>query len=77
MPLMVAILIHGCVLYLCYLATYLVNGWLGWGITPILAFTGIFVLGYLLIWAIIYSIIRKNTAQVNAMLKQKQLNMDP
>ena len=77
LPLMVAILIHGCVLYLCYLATYLVNGWLGWGITPILVFTGIFVLGYLLIWAIIYSIIRKNTAQVNAMLKQKQLNMDP
>ena len=33
LPLMVAILIHGCVLYLCYLATYLVNGWLGWGIT--------------------------------------------
>ena len=77
LPLMVAILIHGCVLYLCYLATYLVNGWLGWGITPILVFTGIFVLGYLLIWAIIYSIIRKNTVQVNAMLKQKQLNMNP
>ena len=76
LPLMVAILIHGCVLYLCYLATYLVNGWLGWGITPILVFTGIFVLGYLLIWAIIYSIIRKNTAQVNAMLKQKQMNPD-
>ena len=28
-PLMLAILIHGGVLYLCYLGTYLVNVWLG------------------------------------------------
>ena len=28
LPLMVAILIHGIVLYISYLATYLLNGWL-------------------------------------------------
>ena len=72
LPLMVAILIHGVVLYASYLATYLVNGWLEWGIAPVLVFTGIFVVGYLIIWAIIYSVIRKNTERVNEMLKKQQ-----
>ena len=71
-PLMVAILIHGCVLYIAYLATYLVNDWLEGGMTPILVFTAIFILGYLVIWAIIYFITQKNTARVNEMLRQKQ-----
>ena len=72
LPLMVAILIHGIILYLCYLATYLVNDWLEFGIVPILIFSGIFIVGYLAIWAIIYSIIRKNTAKLNEQLKKKQ-----
>ena len=72
LPLMVAISIHGCVLYISYLITYLLNSWLEWGTAPILVFSGIFVFGYLVIWAIIYSIIRRNTAKVNEMLKEKQ-----
>ena len=76
LPLMVAILIHGCVLYVCYLATYLVNGWLEWGTLPIAVFTLIFVLGYLIIWAMIYAIMKKRTAQVNEMLKRKQNRND-
>ena len=72
LPLMVAILIHGSVLYVSYLATYLVNGWLEWGITPVLVFSGIFVFGYLVVWAVIYSITRKKTNQLNEMLKHKQ-----
>jgi len=72
LPLMVAILLHGGVLYVSYLVTYLVNGWLEWGITPILVFTGIFVLGYLVIWGIIYSIIRKKTDKLNEGLKKQQ-----
>ena len=72
LPLMVAILIHGIILYLCYLATYLVNDWLEFGIVPILIFSGIFIVGYLAIWVIIYSIIRKNTAKLNEQLKKKQ-----
>ena len=72
LPLMVAILIHGGVLYVCYLLTYLVNDWLEWGAIPILVFSGIFVLGYLIIWVVIYSVIKKNTAQVNEALKKKQ-----
>ena len=75
-PLMVAILIHGSVLYVSYLGTYLVNGWLEWGTTPILVFSGIFVLGYLTIWAIIYSVIKTNTNKINAVLKKKQGNAE-
>ena len=76
LPLLVAIFLHGCVLYLSYLATYLLNDWLEWGAAPILVFTGIFVFGYLLIWAVIYCVVKKNTAKLNAALKKKRENMD-
>ncbi len=71
-PLMIAILIHGSVLYFAYLGTYLLNDWLEWGVIPILVFSGIFILGYLAIWAIIYSIIKKRTQKLNEILKEKQ-----
>lgn len=76
LPLMLAILIHGSVLYLSYLATYLINGWLEWGTAPILTFTVIFVVGYLAIWAVIYFVIRRKTENLNAILKRKQQNAD-
>ena len=72
LPLMLAILIHGGVLYISYLCTYLVNNWLEWGAAHILIFSGIFVIGYLAIWAIIYSVTKKNTEKLNKMLKEKQ-----
>ena len=71
LPLMLAILIHGSVLYLSYLLTYLLNGWLEWGITPILVFTGIFVFGYLAVWVIIYSVTKRRTEKINKILKNK------
>ena len=74
LPLMVAILIHGSVLYISYLSTYLLNDWLDWGVMPIIVFSAIFVVGYVVIWAIIYSITKKNTEKLNEMLKQKQQN---
>ena len=72
LPLMAAISIHGGILYVSYLITYLINDWLDWGTAPILVFTGFFVVGYLLIWAVIYSIIKRNTAQLNQILKERQ-----
>lgn len=72
LPLMAAISIHGGILYISYLITYLINDWLDWGTAPILVFTGIFVIGYVLIWAVIYSIIKRNTAQLNQILKERQ-----
>lgn len=71
LPLMVAILIHGSILYVSYLGTFLVNGWLEWGTAPILVFSGIFVVGYLVIWGIIYSIIKTRTERLNKLLEEK------
>ena len=76
LPLMVAILIHGGVLYVGYLGTYLLNDWLDFGVIPIVVFTAIFVVGYIVIWAIIYSIIKRNTAKLNKMLKEKQQSIN-
>ena len=76
LPLMGAILIHGIVLYISYLGAYLINGWLEWGKTPIVVFSGIFVFGYLLIWAGIYSITKRNTEKINRILKEKQENTE-
>ena len=71
LPLMPAILIHGCVLYVSYLLTYLINGWLKLGMTPVLVFSVIFVLGYIAVWAVIYSVTKKKTEELNEILKQK------
>ena len=72
LPLMIAILIHGGVLYIGYLGTYLVNDWLDLSALPIIVFTAIFVVGYIIIWAVIYSVIRRNTARLNEMLNKKR-----
>ena len=77
LPLMAAIGIHGAMLYLGYLLTYLLNGWLDWGRLPVLVFTAIFAVGYLAIWAVIYAIMRRSTARVNALLKRRQRSEKP
>ena len=74
LPLMVAILIHGCVLYVVYLGAYLINDWMESGVAPILVFTVIFVFGYLIIWMVIYSINTRNTKRLNQILIEKQSN---
>ena len=75
-PLMLAILIHGGVLYISYLGTYLLNGWLEWGVTPVLFFSAIFILSYFIIWVIIYSIMKRRTERLNEILKKKQQNAE-
>ena len=76
LPLMVAILIHGVVLYISYLVTYLFNDWLKSGVTSIFAFSVIFVLGYVIVWVIIYSITKRNTEKLNKILKEKQQRIE-
>lgn len=75
LPLMVAILIHGGVLYVSYLGTYLLNDWLDWSVMPIVVFSAFFIVGYVVIWAIIYSIIKRRTEKLNEMLKTQQENI--
>ena len=70
-PLIIAILLHGTILYISYLVTYLLNDWLEWGAVSIIVFSAIFVIGYLVIWAVIYSIIKRNTAMLNEGLKKR------
>ena len=70
LPLPTMILLHGGVLYIAYVVTYLLNGWLADGLKPILVFTGIFIGGYGLIWTIIYNVNRAKIKQINEKLKK-------
>ena len=69
-PLASAILFHGGVLFATYLLFYLINGWLHKDLIPILVFTGIFLLVYLLIWVIIYSVEKAKIRKINEMRKK-------
>ena len=70
LPLPIMILLHGGALYISYILTYLINGWLQNSLIPVIAFTGIFTLGYALIWLIIYCVEKAKTKKLNTMLKQ-------
>ena len=72
LPLAIAIFLHGSVLYISYLSTYLLNDWLESGRIPLLVFTMIFVIGYMAVWAIIYYATKRKAAKLNEMLIKKQ-----
>ena len=66
LPVITAALIHCGVLYLDYLIMYLFNSWLprdGMGV-----FTVIFLLGYGLVWLIIYLCLKSKTNRLNQKL---------
>lgn len=69
LPLPMMILLHGGALYITYILTYLINGWLQKSLVPILVFTGIFAIGYALIWLIIHRIERIKADRLNKLLK--------
>ena len=69
LPLPIMILLHGGALYIAYILTYLINGWLQKSLIPILVFTGIFLAGYALVWLIIYCIEKRKTDRLNSLLK--------
>lgn len=70
LPLPIMILLHGGALYIAYILTYLLNGWLKQQLVPIAIFTGIFVAGYALIWLIIYWVEKAKTDALNKKLKE-------
>ena len=71
LPLPTMILLHGGVLYMAYILTYLINGWLLNQLKPILVFTGIFIGCYGAIWTAIYLITQAKAKKINKMLKEK------
>ena len=70
LPLPIMILLHGGALYIAYIITYLINGWLKSSLIPILVFTGIFITGYALVWIIIYLIEKAKAEKLNKLLKE-------
>lgn len=70
LPLPMMILLHGGALYIAYILTYLINGWLQQQLIPILVFTGIFVAGYALIWLIIYWVEKAKAEALNKKLRK-------
>jgi len=71
LPLPIMILLHGGSLYIAYILTHLINGWLHHSLVPISIFTGIFAAGYALIWLIIYCVEKSKTEALNRKLKEK------
>lgn len=69
LPLPIMTLLHGGALYIAYILTYLINGWLQNSLIPILVFTGIFVAGYALVWFIIYLVEKAKADKLNKLLK--------
>lgn len=68
LPLLSAILLHGGALYLDYLIMYLLNDWIARDLTAILTFTVIFIVGYALIWLLIFLYNRRKAAQISKKL---------
>ena len=60
--------IHCLVIYLCYLITYLMNGWMPSNLITLLIFTLIFAAGYGIIWCMIYIIERRKAEKLNKQL---------
>lgn len=68
LPLASAIMIHGASLYVTYILIYLLNDWIEKQLTPILVFSGIFIVGYALVWLIIYIVNKSKIQKINDML---------
>ena len=70
LPLSMAILIHGGVLYLDYLMIYLLNSWLPGNAIGI--FTIIFFTSFAAVWLVIYLCIRAKTKKLNEKMKARR-----
>ena len=66
-----AITLHGITLYIAYAVVYLVNGWLKDGLISFIVFTVIFIVGYALVWLVIYLITRNDANKLNSKLKNR------
>ena len=56
-------------LYISYLSCYLVNSWLSFNMAIVGIFTAIFVLGYVVVWLIVYISVKSASKKMNMKLK--------
>ncbi len=56
------------VIYFDYLVIYLINNWIKAQFIPLLIFTIIYIIGYLIIWTIIYRKVKSQVKQINQKL---------
>ena len=71
LPTFTAILIHGLTLYAVYIAVYLVNGWLKSQLISVAVFSAVFLVGYGIIWLIIYLSTKSFAKRLNSRLNTK------
>lgn len=76
LPLILAIFIHGTILYMDYVVIYLVNDWMKAEFVPLIVFTICFFAGFAIIWAMIYLHIKKSADRLNQKLAEHQKNME-
>lgn len=74
LPLISAILIHAGVLYLDYLMIYLMNNWLARNLTAFGIFTGVFAVGYAVVWICIFFFTKAKTDRINRKLRTNEGN---
>ena len=64
-----ASLVHVSLLYISYLLVYVVNSWIPFSWIGMLVFTGIFIVGYFVIWLSIYISLKAQANKLNEKVK--------
>lgn len=70
LPLATAIMVHGASLYVAYLLVYLLNGWLKQQLVAVAVFSACFLVGYAIIWLVIYLINKRSADQLSKQLHE-------
>lgn len=65
LPLVLAIFIHAVTLYIDYIVIYLMNGWLMDGAIHLIIFTACFIVGFAIIWLVIYLTTKRSADKIN------------
>lgn len=68
-PLPKSLLCHFGMLYVAYVACYLLNSWIPFDINVVLIFTAIFAAGYFVVWLAVFVSIKAVSKKLNAKIK--------
>ncbi len=67
-PISKSLLCHFVTLYVAYVLCYLLNTWIPFKAEVVLVFTVIFVVGYFLVWGIVYAAVTATSKKLNRKL---------